>query len=77
MQRAWLFTPIPLTIATVSFGLGVYGLRRAGALRRDGANARAPTVRHDIRRSNEGTTLRYPVLRQRIVCESGFCDLGL
>lgn len=61
MERAWLFTLIPLTVGTIFLSFGVYGLRRAGALRRDGVNARARIVRHDIRRSDEGATFRYPV----------------
>jgi hypothetical protein len=61
MEREWLFSLIPLTIGVVFLGFGVYGLRRAGALRRTGVTAEGRIVRHDVRRDHEGATLHYPV----------------
>ncbi|WP_330328521.1 DUF3592 domain-containing protein [Streptomyces sp. NBC_00536] len=61
MEREWLFSLIPLTIGALFLCFGVYGLRRAGALRRDGVTARAWIVRHDARRDDEGATFHYPV----------------
>ncbi|MET9078962.1 DUF3592 domain-containing protein [Streptomyces sp. NPDC004232] len=61
MERVWLFSFIPLTIGVVFLGFGVYGLRRAGALRRTGLIAEARIVRHDVRRDDEGATFYHPV----------------
>ncbi|WP_162889996.1 DUF3592 domain-containing protein [Streptomyces olivoreticuli] len=61
MQREWLFSLIPLTIGVVSLSFGVYGLRRAAALRRTGATAQGRIVRHDVRRNDEGARFHHPV----------------
>ncbi|OAR25727.1 hypothetical protein A8W25_09235 [Streptomyces sp. ERV7] len=61
MEREWLFCLIPLTIGTAFLSFGVYGLRRAKALRRSGVTARARIVRHDVVRSDEGAKFYHPV----------------
>lgn len=61
MEREWLFSLIPLTIGAVFLGFGVYGLRRASAIRRTGVTARGRIVRHDVRRGDEGATFYHPV----------------
>ncbi|MFD9395278.1 DUF3592 domain-containing protein [Streptomyces sp. NPDC060000] len=61
MEREWLFSLIPLVIGAVFLGFGVYGLRRARALRRTGVTAEGWIVRHDMRRDDEGATYHYPV----------------
>ncbi|MGI5447750.1 DUF3592 domain-containing protein [Streptomyces sp. CA-243310] len=61
MQPEWLFSLIPLTIGVTFLCFGVYGLRRARALRRTGVTARGRIVRHDVQRSDEGVRLHYPV----------------
>ncbi|MFE1230627.1 DUF3592 domain-containing protein [Streptomyces sp. NPDC059442] len=61
MEREWLFSLIPLFIGVVFLCFGVYGLRRAEALRRTGVTARGWIVRHDTRRDDEGATFHYPV----------------
>lgn len=61
MERKWLFLLIPLTIGAVFLSFGVYGLRRARALRRTGVTAQGWIVRHDVRRDDEGATFYYPV----------------
>ncbi|WP_406170173.1 DUF3592 domain-containing protein [Streptomyces sp. NBC_00996] len=61
MEREWLFSFIPLTIGAVFLGFGVYGLRRAGALRRAGVTAEARIVRHEVRRDDEGATFYHLV----------------
>lgn len=61
MQREWLFSLIPLTIGVVFLSFGVYGLRRAKALRRTGVTAEGRIVRHDVRRDDEGATFYHPV----------------
>ncbi|WP_137991645.1 DUF3592 domain-containing protein [Streptomyces vilmorinianum] len=61
MEREWLFSLIPLTIGAVFLSFGVYGLRRAGALRRTGVTAEGRIVRHDVRRDDEGATFHHPV----------------
>ncbi|MEU6670410.1 DUF3592 domain-containing protein [Streptomyces sp. NPDC046727] len=61
MERAWLFSLIPLTIGVVFLGFGVHGLRRASALRRTGVDAKARIVRHEAMRSDEGATFYHPV----------------
>ncbi|MFF9870497.1 DUF3592 domain-containing protein [Streptomyces sp. NPDC013953] len=61
MGRAWLFSLIPLAIGTGFLAFGVYGLRRARALRRTGVSAEARIVRHDAWRSDEGATFYHPV----------------
>ncbi|MFJ6794922.1 DUF3592 domain-containing protein [Streptomyces sp. NPDC091268] len=62
MERAWLFSLIPLTIGLVFLGFGAHGLRRAKALRRAGITAQGRIVRHDVRRDGEGSTLYFPVV---------------
>ncbi|MCX5077523.1 DUF3592 domain-containing protein [Streptomyces sp. NBC_00513] len=61
MQREWLFSLIPLTIGVTFLGFGVYGLRRARALRRTGVTVQGRIVRHDVQRSDEGAKFHYPV----------------
>ncbi|MFD9482879.1 DUF3592 domain-containing protein [Streptomyces sp. NPDC059991] len=61
MEREWFFCLIPLTIGTVFLCFGVYGLRRAKALRRSGVSARARIVRHDVVRNDDGARFHYPV----------------
>ncbi|MEU9213082.1 DUF3592 domain-containing protein [Streptomyces sp. NPDC048415] len=61
MEREWLFSIIPLTIGAVFLSFGVYGLRRASALRRAGVSAEGRIVRHDVRRDDEGATFYHPV----------------
>ncbi|MEU1010311.1 DUF3592 domain-containing protein [Streptomyces sp. NPDC005890] len=61
MERAWLISLIPLTIGVVFLAFGVYGLRRAGMLRRTGVDAEARIVRHKVVRNDEGATFYYPV----------------
>ena len=61
MEREWLFSLIPLFIGVVFLCFGVYGLRRAGALRRTGVTAQGWIVRHDIRRDDEGARFHHPV----------------
>ncbi|MXM61888.1 DUF3592 domain-containing protein [Streptomyces sp. HUCO-GS316] len=61
MEREWLFSLIPLTIGMAFLGFGVYGLRRASALRRTGVTAEARIVRHDVKRGDEGATFYHPV----------------
>ncbi|WP_028799950.1 DUF3592 domain-containing protein [Streptomyces sp. 142MFCol3.1] len=61
MEREWLFSLIPLTVGVVFLGLGVYGLRRAGVLRRTGVTVEGRIVRHDVRRNDEGGTFYHPV----------------
>ncbi|QTD96611.1 DUF3592 domain-containing protein [Streptomyces cyanogenus] len=61
MERAWLFSLIPLTIGVVSLAFGVYGLRRAAILRSTGVDAEARIVRHEVRRDDEGGTFYHPV----------------
>ncbi|MFI8287597.1 DUF3592 domain-containing protein [Streptomyces sp. NPDC085614] len=61
MEREWLFSLIPLFIGAVCLCFGVYGLRRAGALRRRGVTAQGRIVRHDTMRNDEGATFHYPV----------------
>lgn len=61
MQREWLFSLIPLTIGVVFLALGLYGLRRAAALRRTGVTAKGRIVRHDVRRHDEGATFYHQV----------------
>uniref|UniRef100_A0AAU2JS07 DUF3592 domain-containing protein n=1 Tax=Streptomyces sp. NBC_00049 TaxID=2903617 RepID=A0AAU2JS07_9ACTN len=61
MGLEWLFSLIPLTIGVVFLGFGVHGLRRAALLRRIGVTAAARIVRHDVMRTDEGSTLHFPV----------------
>ncbi|KOV92830.1 DUF3592 domain-containing protein [Streptomyces sp. NRRL B-3648] len=61
MERAWLFSLIPLTIGVVFLAFGVYGLRCAAVLRRTGVDAEARIVRHEARRNDEGVTFYHPV----------------
>ncbi|QGZ47250.1 DUF3592 domain-containing protein [Streptomyces sp. QHH-9511] len=61
MEREWLFSLIPLTIGVVFLSFGVYGLRRAGALRRTGVTVEGRIVRHDVRRGDEGARYHHPV----------------
>ncbi|MFF3849316.1 DUF3592 domain-containing protein [Streptomyces sp. NPDC002328] len=61
MEREWLFSLIPLAIGVVFLGFGVYGLRRASALRRTGVVAEGRIVRHDTSRGDEGARYVHPV----------------
>ncbi|MFI1104408.1 DUF3592 domain-containing protein [Streptomyces melanogenes] len=61
MEREWFFSLIPLTLGVGFLSLGVYGLRRAKALRLRGVSARARIVRHDVERNDDGAKFRYPV----------------
>ncbi|PKV89795.1 DUF3592 domain-containing protein [Streptomyces sp. TLI_146] len=61
MEREWFFSLIPLTIGVAFLSFGVYGLRRAKALRLRGVNARARIVRHDVVRNDDGAKFHYPV----------------
>ncbi|MFE2526966.1 DUF3592 domain-containing protein [Streptomyces sp. NPDC059382] len=61
MQREWLISLIPLTIGVGSLGFGVYGLRRARALRRTGVTAPGRIVRHQVQRGDEGAKYHFPV----------------
>lgn len=61
MEREWLFSLIPLTIGVLFLSFGVYGLRRASALRRTGVTAKGWIVRHDVRRDEEGARYHHPV----------------
>ena len=62
MEREWLFLLIPLVIGVSFLCAGVYGLRRAGALRRTGITAVGRIVRHDTRRDDEGAKSHHPVV---------------
>ncbi|MCX5387325.1 DUF3592 domain-containing protein [Streptomyces sp. NBC_00083] len=62
MDRAWLFSLIPLCIGAGFLCAGVHGLRRLGALRRDGRTAVGRVVRHDTRRGDEGAAYHHPVV---------------
>ncbi|MDQ0681424.1 hypothetical protein QF032_000419 [Streptomyces achromogenes] len=61
MERAWLFSLVPLALGAVFLGIGVYGLRRADALRRTGLTAQGRIVRHDVSRGDEGARYYHPV----------------
>ncbi|MEE1752807.1 DUF3592 domain-containing protein [Streptomyces sp. SP18CS02] len=61
MERAWLFSLIPLLIGVVFLSFGVYGLRRARALRRTGVTTEGRIVRHEVMRGDDGALLHYPV----------------
>lgn len=61
MEREWLFSLIPLTIGAAFLAFGIYGLRRAGALRRHGVTAQGRIVRHEVRRGDEGAKFYHPV----------------
>ncbi|MGW0771288.1 DUF3592 domain-containing protein [Streptomyces sp. NPDC002676] len=61
MERGWLFSLIPLTIGVVHLCFGVYGLRRASAIRRTGVTVKGRIVRHDVTRSDEGVKFVHPV----------------
>ncbi|MBT2511825.1 DUF3592 domain-containing protein [Streptomyces sp. ISL-98] len=61
MEREWLFSLIPLTIGAVFLSFGVYGLRRASAIRRTGVTAEGRIVRHDVSRGDEGARFHHPV----------------
>ncbi|MFC9615916.1 DUF3592 domain-containing protein [Streptomyces sp. NPDC056938] len=61
MEREWLFSLIPLTIGVANLCFGVYGLRRASAIRRTGVEAQGRIVRHDVTRSDEGAKFVHPV----------------
>ncbi|MBK3629059.1 DUF3592 domain-containing protein [Streptomyces sp. MBT49] len=62
MNREWLFTLIPLVIGVSFLCAGVYGLRRASALRRTGITAVGRVVRHDTRRDDDGAKYHHPVV---------------
>ncbi|GLX22440.1 DUF3592 domain-containing protein [Streptomyces lavendulae] len=62
MEHEWLFSLIPLLIGVSFLGVGVYGLRRASALRRSGITAAGRVVRHDTRRDDEGGKYHHPVV---------------
>ncbi|MFF5437606.1 DUF3592 domain-containing protein [Streptomyces achromogenes] len=62
MEREWLFLLVPLLSGVSFLGVGVYGLRRAGALRRNGITAVGRVVRHDIRRGDDGAEYHHPVV---------------
>ncbi|MER6788983.1 DUF3592 domain-containing protein [Streptomyces sp. NPDC000658] len=61
MERAWLFSLIPLTLGVAFLAVGVYGLRRAEALRRTGVTAKGRIVRHHVRRDDDGARYHHPV----------------
>ncbi|MFE7955026.1 DUF3592 domain-containing protein [Streptomyces sp. NPDC057413] len=61
MRPEWLFSLIPLTIGAVFLAFGLYGLRRAAALRERGVTTRGRIVRHEIHRSDEGARYHHPV----------------
>ncbi|MEU5635221.1 DUF3592 domain-containing protein [Streptomyces rishiriensis] len=61
MERAWIFSLIPLTLGSIFLAIGVYGLRRAEALRRTGVSARGRIVRHHVSRSDDGARFHHPV----------------
>ncbi|MGW1274355.1 DUF3592 domain-containing protein [Streptomyces sp. NPDC002491] len=60
MERAWLFSLIPLVIGAAFLCVGAYGLRRADALRRTGLTAQGRIVRHEVNRG-EGAVYYHPV----------------
>ncbi|MFF1705081.1 DUF3592 domain-containing protein [Streptomyces sp. NPDC058252] len=62
MEREWLFSLIPLLIGVSFLCAGVYGLRRASALRRTGITAVGRVVRHDTRRDDDGAKYHHPVV---------------
>ncbi|GGP32781.1 hypothetical protein GCM10018980_74030 [Streptomyces capoamus] len=62
MKPEWLFFLIPLLIGVSSLCVGVFGLRRASALRRSGITAVGRVVRHDTRRDDDGAKYHYPVV---------------
>ncbi|MEU3501610.1 DUF3592 domain-containing protein [Streptomyces hundungensis] len=62
MEREWLFLLIPVVIGVSFLCVGVYGLRRAGSLRRTGITAVGHIVRHDTRRDDEGSRYHLPVV---------------
>ncbi|MCZ0209744.1 DUF3592 domain-containing protein [Streptomyces achromogenes] len=62
MKREWLFLLIPMVIGVSFLGVGVYGLRRAGALRRNGITAVGRVVRLDTRRDDDGAKYHHPVV---------------
>ncbi|MFJ9968800.1 DUF3592 domain-containing protein [Streptomyces avermitilis] len=62
MNREWLFSLIPLVIGVSFLCAGVYGLRRASALRRTGVAAVGRVVRHDTRRDDDGAKYHHPVV---------------
>ncbi|MEU3910991.1 DUF3592 domain-containing protein [Streptomyces sp. NPDC029721] len=62
MEREQLFLLIPLVMGVVFLGFGVYGLRRAGEIRRTGVTAAGRVVRHRIRQDDDGATYHHPVV---------------
>ncbi|WP_093480320.1 MULTISPECIES: DUF3592 domain-containing protein [unclassified Streptomyces] len=52
---------MPLTIGVAHLWFGVYGLRRASAIRRTGVMATGHIVRHEVTRSDEGVECVHPV----------------
>ncbi|MFD7029559.1 DUF3592 domain-containing protein [Streptomyces sp. NPDC059917] len=61
MERAWLFSLIPLVLGTVFLAFGTYGLRRTAALRRTGVTTTARIVHHAVRTGDEGARYHFPV----------------
>ncbi|KOU19953.1 DUF3592 domain-containing protein [Streptomyces sp. WM6368] len=61
MGREWLFSLIPLTLGVAFLGVGGYGLRRAGLLRRKGVIAAGRIVRHEVSKGDEGAIYHHPV----------------
>ncbi|MFI1507806.1 DUF3592 domain-containing protein [Streptomyces sp. NPDC020597] len=61
MERAWLFSLVPLALGAAFLCIGAYGLRRADALRRTGLTAPGRIVRHEVSRGDEGATYYHPV----------------
>ncbi|MFJ8948026.1 DUF3592 domain-containing protein [Streptomyces sp. NPDC102395] len=62
MEREWLFSLIPLLVGVGFLSLGVYGLRRASALRRTGITTVGRVLRHDSRRDDDGAKYHHPVV---------------
>ncbi|MEV8553818.1 DUF3592 domain-containing protein [Streptomyces glaucescens] len=62
MDHAWLFSLIPLLIGVSFLCVGVYGLRRASALRRSGITAVGRVVLYDTRRDGDGVKYHHPVV---------------
>ncbi|MFK8907755.1 DUF3592 domain-containing protein [Streptomyces sp. YS-3] len=61
MRREWFIALLPLTLGVSFLSIGVYGLRRAKALRLNGVTAKGRIVRHQLVRSDEGAKFYHPV----------------